>query len=67
LNVTIVTNLKTKKELSMCYCNNNKLTVDRRRTTYKRDPEDGGSKDKGKYSLYMSFRHMEWRYSSTYS
>jgi hypothetical protein len=61
-------NLKfKKKKLRMCYCNDSKLTVDRSRTTYKRDPEDGGSKDKGKYSPYVPFRHMEWRYSSTHS
>jgi hypothetical protein len=51
----------------MYYCNDSKLTVDRSRTTYKRDPEDGGSKDKGKYSLHVPFRHMEWKYSFTYS
>jgi hypothetical protein len=41
---------------------------ERSRTTYKRDPEDGGSKAEGKLSLYMPFRHMkEWSYSSTHS
>jgi len=46
----------------MCYFNDSKLRVDRSSTTYKRDPEGGVSKYKGKYSLYVPFRHMEWRY-----